>query len=340
MPKFSVIIPVYNVEKYIRQCVDSILNQTHTDFEVILVDDGSSDNCPIICDEYAKTDGRVIVVHKPNGGLVSARKAGANIAQGEYIVCVDGDDWVDKRHLENFYSIIQDFSPDIVTCQFIYAYENEALNYATTSRYRIGYYTKEFIEKEIYPSLIHNPCAKYFSPSIWAKAYRAELYKKYQLQVDDRIKISEDSACIIPCVFYANSLYISEKATCYYRQNTASMTKEKRAFAWDGPELVYKHIQNQIDLTVTDFQAQLYRKTAHDLFAVIVSQFNRDDSYRKIVKDIKEHLKSHIYADCIKKAKYKSWNGKIMTISLKYRLFWLIKLFHIVKRAKQKRKMA
>ena len=80
MPKFSVIVPIYNVEKYLKQCVDSILNQTYKDFELILVDDGSPDNCPAICDEYAQTDSRVKVIHKQNGGLVSARKAGSEIA--------------------------------------------------------------------------------------------------------------------------------------------------------------------------------------------------------------------------------------------------------------------
>ncbi|MBO5870798.1 MAG: glycosyltransferase family 2 protein [Clostridia bacterium] len=337
MPKFSVIIPIYNVEKYIRQCIDSVLNQSYTDFEVILVDDGSPDNCPTICDEYAEKDSRIRVLHKQNGGLVSARKAGANIANGEYIVCVDGDDWIEEIHLENFNSIIQEFSPDIITCRFIYAYENGMSNRTSRGRYPFGYYSKERIVNEIYPSLIHNDLVKYFPPSIWAKAYRADLYKKFQMQVDDRIKISEDSACTVPCVFYANSLYISDKATCNYRQNITSMTKDRKTLSWEGPELVHKQYMNQMDLKQMDFEAQLYRKTVHELFTVVVSQFNRNEPYRKIVKDIKTHLNSDVYSECIKKAKFKAWNGKWMTLSLRYRLFLLIKLYHAVNLAKQKR---
>ncbi len=337
MPKFSVIIPIYNIEPYLRQCVDSVLNQTYSDFEVILVDDGSPDNCPSICDEYAKTDSRVRVLHKKNGGLVSARKAGASVAEGEYIVCVDGDDWIADTHLENFNSIIREFSPDIVTCRFIYAYENETLNRQSNMRYRSGYYTKESIEKEIYPSLIHNEFAKYFPPSIWGKAYRSGLYKKYQLQVDDRIKISEDGACTIPCISHAESLYISEEANYYYRQIAVSMTKQKKPMLWNGPELVYNTIKSNIDIKSLNFEEQLHRRTIHELFTVVVSQFNRDESYKVIVKDIVTHLKSDVYAECIKQAKYKSWNAKFMTISLRHRLFRLIQLYHYVKSAKQKR---
>ena len=92
--QFSVIVPIFKVEDYIERCIDSILAQTFTDFEVILVDDGSPDRCPQICDEYEKKDQRIRVIHKPNGGLVSARNAGIFAAKGDYITYVDGDDWI------------------------------------------------------------------------------------------------------------------------------------------------------------------------------------------------------------------------------------------------------
>lgn len=100
MPTISVIVPVYKVEKYLKQCIDSILAQTFTDFELILVDDGSPDNCGKMCDEYAQNDGRIVVIHKKNGGLSSARNAGLDIAKGEFISFVDSDDFVDSRMLE------------------------------------------------------------------------------------------------------------------------------------------------------------------------------------------------------------------------------------------------
>lgn len=107
MPLFSIIIPVYNVEKYLNKCVDSVLNQTFTDFEVILVDDGSTDNCPAICDSYAEKDKRVKVIHKPNGGLINARKSGLEIADGNYIGFVDSDDWIEPEMYELFANMIK-----------------------------------------------------------------------------------------------------------------------------------------------------------------------------------------------------------------------------------------
>ena len=99
--KYSVIIPIYNVEKYIKKCVQSVLEQTYSDFEILLVDDGSTDNCPAICDELAEKDERIKVIHKQNGGVSSARNEGILQAKGEYILFLDGDDWYDTKLLEN-----------------------------------------------------------------------------------------------------------------------------------------------------------------------------------------------------------------------------------------------
>lgn len=98
---FSIIVPVYHVEKYLSRCVESIINQTYDDIEIILVDDGGDDDCPRLCDEYAKKDSRITVVHKDNGGLSDARNAGLKIAKGEYIIFVDSDDYIEKNACEN-----------------------------------------------------------------------------------------------------------------------------------------------------------------------------------------------------------------------------------------------
>lgn len=112
---FSVIIPIYNVEKYLRECLDSVARQTFPDFEAILVDDGSPDGSAAICDEYAARDSRFTVIHKKNGGLVSARKAGIICAGGEYIVNLDGDDRLRTDMLENAKKIIDAHHPDVLS---------------------------------------------------------------------------------------------------------------------------------------------------------------------------------------------------------------------------------
>ena len=100
MPVVSVIVPIYNAQKYLGKCVESILLQTYQNMEILLIDDGSTDGCFDICEKYASEDERIRVIHKPNGGLVSARKAGAKEATGDYVICVDADDWIEPNYIE------------------------------------------------------------------------------------------------------------------------------------------------------------------------------------------------------------------------------------------------
>ncbi len=112
--KISVIVPIFRIEKYLPKCIDSLLTQSFLDFELLLVDDGSPDDCPQICDEYAAKDPRIKVVHKENGGLLSARKAGLKNANGKYVAFVDGDDWVDKYYLDVLYKLAEANTSDLV----------------------------------------------------------------------------------------------------------------------------------------------------------------------------------------------------------------------------------
>ena len=119
----SVIVPIYNVEKYLRKCVDSILNQTYKNLEIILVDDGSPDNCGNICDEYALSDSRIRIIHKKNGGLSDARNAGLDIARGNYILFVDSDDYIDETMVEKLYEALEKEKAEMSLCSFVYVNE-------------------------------------------------------------------------------------------------------------------------------------------------------------------------------------------------------------------------
>jgi glycosyltransferase involved in cell wall biosynthesis len=125
MEKISIIIPIYNVEKYIRRCLDSVINQTYKNLEIILVDDGSTDQSGKICDRYALEDNRIIVIHKTNEGLSDARNAGLDIAMGEYILYVDGDDYVTLDYAEVLYKNLKDYNADISFAAFDYVYEED-----------------------------------------------------------------------------------------------------------------------------------------------------------------------------------------------------------------------
>ncbi|MCD7797629.1 MAG: glycosyltransferase [Clostridiales bacterium] len=174
----SIIIPIYKVEKYLKKCVDSVLSQIYKDLEIILVDDGSPDNCPQICDEYAKSYSRVKVVHKKNGGLMSARQAGSRVAKGEYVTFVDGDDWIDPDMYENFVKVIERYNPDIALCEFYFSYPNEEKK--STQNLSKPYFNKVEAGKEIYPTMLFKD--KFYSfginPCCWSKIVKREILEK------------------------------------------------------------------------------------------------------------------------------------------------------------------
>lgn len=116
--KISVIVPIYNVEQYLNRCIESIVNQTYRNLEIILVDDGSPDNCPKICDEWAEKDNRIKVIHKENGGLSDARNAGMKIATGDFIAFVDSDDWTEIQFIEKLYNALLEYDCDIAGCKY------------------------------------------------------------------------------------------------------------------------------------------------------------------------------------------------------------------------------
>ena len=118
--KISVIIPVYKVEKYINQCIESVIDQTYDNLEIILIDDGSPDKCPQICDEYANKDKRIIVVHKKNGGLASSRNIGLDLASGDLISFVDSDDWIDREMFAEMVQLKEKYNASIVCCEGIH----------------------------------------------------------------------------------------------------------------------------------------------------------------------------------------------------------------------------
>ena len=127
-PLISVIVPIYNVEKYLDRCVGSIINQTYKNLEIILVDDGSPDNCPQMCDDYAKKDSRIKVVHKENGGLSDARNAGMKVATGEYVSFIDSDDYISLDFYETLLETIVDNDSDIVECSVVKFYEDNSFD--------------------------------------------------------------------------------------------------------------------------------------------------------------------------------------------------------------------
>ena len=174
----SVIVPVYKVENYLRQCLDSLAAQTLDDIEVIIVDDGSPDGCPAICDEYAAKDAHMKVIHKENGGLLSARKAGFAASRGDYIGFVDGDDWVESDTFLNMYKAVCEHSPDMVLSDFLCDY-GDCIE-PSDQCFEEGFYDRARLESEIFPKMLFDGRFYRFgvNPNCWSKLVKRELIEK------------------------------------------------------------------------------------------------------------------------------------------------------------------
>ncbi len=324
MPKFSVIIPIYNVEKYLNQCIDSVLHQAYIDFELILVDDGSSDGCPGICDEYRKNDNRVKVIHKKNAGVSLARQDGIAIATGEYLVFIDADD----RVTNDFFEVISRYTNvDIIRFGCIVE-RSDGSFFERLPREREGLYEKCDIENEIYSYLVQSESARYYCPNLWRHVFKRELFVSNMVK-DKVIKIGEDGACVIPCIYHAQSLFCIHKCLYIYNYNETSATKGKQVYPWDGPALIADHLKERIDITMYDFQQQLDRKIVHELFGVVISRFNTSKNYKDTRLDIMNNLEKNVYSNAIKKAYFKkNIKAKLMLIVLKYKIIFLCRIYN------------
>lgn len=228
--KISVVVPVYNVEDYVKECIESIINQTYSNLEIILVDDGSTDMSGKICDKYAEKDSHIKVIHKENGGLVSARKAGVDIATGDYITFIDSDDWIDLSAYETILSKVGDFSPELIA----YGNKKQFKDYVI-DRYEVlneGYYLSGQVKEIISAKYADNEVAfdNIILGNIWNKMFKSSLIKRNQQKVSNLIVRGEDYASTIPCFIEAKSLYIVHYAPYYYRvrENSIMHTSEHK----------------------------------------------------------------------------------------------------------------
>ena len=220
MPKLSVIVPVYNTEKYLRECIDSILAQTFTEFELILVDDGSTDGSGAICDAYAEKDPRIQVIHQPNGGITVARKSGIQIARGEYVTFVDSDDWIDK----NMYRTMLAQEPsDIMICDMIKAAGAET--YLLKCCIQPGNYDKQRLIDQFYPTMLFDfsRCQSAVHPSLCNKVIRREIIANVINNVADSIVYGEDALCSYACMLDAENIRMVNEGLYFYRENLQSV---------------------------------------------------------------------------------------------------------------------
>lgn len=223
-PEISVIVPIFRIGHYLPKCIDSLLKQSFLNFELILVDDGSPDNCPKICDDYANLDTRVKVIHKVNGGLLSARKAGLQAATGKYISFVDGDDWVDKYYLDILYKLMETSACDLVVTGHFREFDGKI---ETISPKLAGTYGASEIKSSILPNAIYNGsfCEHGISTYVWNKLFKRTLLAKILYDVPNEIIMGEDAAITYAYLSISERLTISSIPLYYYRQRHDSIVK-------------------------------------------------------------------------------------------------------------------
>ena len=222
----SVVVPIYGVAQYLRQCLDSIVNQTYSNLEIILVDDGSTDGSADICDEYAAKDERVVVIHKENGGLVSARKAGVERCTGEYTAYVDGDDWISTGYIETLIRFDELRKADMMISNYVREGKKQVIG---ELYFESGYYERQVLEDRIFPKMLYADGFYEFGISQYQnKIFRTDLLKKYQNMVPNDISLGEDVALTFPMLLECNSILISDKPLYHYRFNEDSISLKYR----------------------------------------------------------------------------------------------------------------
>lgn len=283
MLKISVIVPVYNVEKYLNRCVDSIINQNYSNLEIILVDDGSTDNSPYICDDYENKDERIKVIHKKNGGLSSARNKGLEIASGDYISFVDSDDWIAEDIYEYCINLLEEKLYDIVDFKCVFSNgEPEEIYKEISSADKI------LKDKEILQYYLLMGQKEKAPFSVCRKLYKKEVFNGIKFPEG---KINEDIATNYKVLMNCNNMVSISKIGYFYYQNTNSITTaglKKRDFDLiSACDELNKLVANEEYGTIK-YLAKI--KTARSYFSLLakVAFYGIDDEELKSSKVIKE----------------------------------------------------
>jgi len=321
MPKVSIIVPVYKVEKYLERCVCSLQNQTLQDIEIILVNDGSPDNCPGMCDQFAAHDSRIKVIHKKNGGLSSARNAGMKKAQGKYIGFVDSDDDVEPDMFSSMLEEAENNAADFVMSDYIRILSNGERALVST-RLRSGVYEKADLKREIYPALIMGENVDY-GPilSVWHCMYNREFLKVNNITFANDVIWSEDNLFSAIVGYCANRfVYMKGKGLYHYYQNPGTITTSYRPGALE----VYKKMNRYLEEFFLvqndyDFRRQLKLHMIYYACNTVRMECGNAENFREANRNVKMILRDPQIMSAFQ-------NFRLPSVSIKFKIqLWLMK---------------
>lgn len=302
MPQISVIVPVYKVEKYIHKCVDSILAQTFTDFELWLVDDGSPDHCGAICDEYAQIDTRVKVIHKKNGGLSDARNTALDVMNGKYIFFVDSDDWMSEDALEIMYSALERTGAKVATGNIVSVREDgtEQALYSPVQDETV------LIGEEMLTTLLR--------PNAWNRLYAADLFQKLRYPVG---RLYEDVFTYHKILAQIDSMVLVGKNTYYYLIRSGSIMNSEYSIKFTDIVDAVSDRAKWLDSIGQQKLADETRLFVYSQVAVAFAHLDKNNNqHLERLKEVKA-----IYDECyniIIRAEHISWKQKVRMAILKY----------------------
>ncbi len=265
-PLITVIVPIYNVGAYLRQCIESIQSQNYRNLQIILVNDGSTDDSGKICDEYARLDNRIVVIHQLNGGLVRARKAGLKRAAGEYIGFVDGDDYIEAKMYGALVDEMMKSDADFVHTGY---WQNQSRQIPfQREEIELSSHRASFLGKAVFSE------SAYISPSIWSKLFKKHLIQKCYAKVPDQISHGEDVVSLCACILEAEQILLLDQAFYHYRVRESSLTHRDAAILVKAEVSLYEAL---CDLfrgyhLFESVEADLKRNLLWTLFCVITNE--------------------------------------------------------------------
>ena len=320
VPLVSIIVPVYNAEKNLNRCIDSILSQTMTDFELLLIDDGSKDNSGRICDEYAEKDARVRVFHKPNGGVSSARNLGLDNAKGKWITFVDADDRCSCNYLEHLLSKVDD-TDLIISYAVICDSTGEKAEVYPEYRVNATNFERLFVDSDMH-----------WHTSPWAKLYRASIIYENSLRFNEMMHIGEDADFLFSFMLITDKIYVSSD-TDYYYTCDVSGSLTKRINTIDSELASYRTILCLVNRIIQ--QKDIKDNRSLDNLGWLVASYvrrvlnslyyNDAQSYQRI--DLIKSLDIDSYIRYSKNALWKEQVGRVLLYFGQYRLYDLMRQF-------------
>jgi glycosyltransferase involved in cell wall biosynthesis len=312
--KISVIIPIYKVEKYLNECIDSVISQTYKNLEIILVDDGSPDNCGKICDEYAQKDNRIKVIHKPNGGLVSAWKAGVEISTGEYIGFVDGDDYVKPEMYEKLLEAIIINDADIAETDYI----SDGIK---TDKNRDKTFVFDNVNKAEFLNEYFNfwESEKNIHPVRWDKLFDSRLIKDNLKYCNSGLTLGEDFNITLCAVADSKKIVLIPEKLYFYRNNRESMTRKYDSHLWENSLLLFKTIKDIC--SIKNINPDLfYNYFNYIILLNLINESKSDLPLKLLYKKIKLIKKGNLWESAFDNVKLCQSGKKIFWIRLLYKL--------------------